>query len=128
MRSLSDAMSGFDINAGSIPRRRKINGNTRPLILPKTTTRNTVSASTLASDQDRNIKLPKKASSISVVPRIVAVSISRFISRNKSDLSKSSTAIARMISVADCVPAFPPLARTSGRNEIIQTNDVETDW
>jgi hypothetical protein len=56
----------------------------------------------------------------SSVPRDRPIRTSRLTIFQAIPLVESLNARCRMTSVADCEPAFPPEASTSGRNRIIQ--------
>ena len=59
-------------------------------------------------------------------PSAKPMASSRRAMRTPTSRDGASTASMRMINVADCDPALPPDANTSGRNRIIQVYASET--
>ena len=100
--------------AGSNFIRVKIRGNSMPIILPTITVASMVRATTGMISGARQIATSETPVAI-VIPRSNETANSLLNNRIQSCRRTSPMARARIISVADCDPAFPQLSISRGR-------------
>lgn len=111
--------------AGSNLRRVKTKGNSMPTTLPTTTIRTIVSDTTGIISGARHDATTETPTAI-VRPSRSATANSLLNKRTQSLPRTSPFPSDRIISVADCEPAFPPLSIRRGRKNTNETMDSIT--
>lgn len=120
--SAIEVINGALAVAGSIFILVKINGISSPIKLPVTTIKIIVRDTTIIISGD--LKLATSATPTAIVtPNKSETANSFAINLYQSVSFTSPTAKERIIKVADCAPAFPPLSIKSGKKKTKETAD-----